>query len=95
MPNEIGIVFFFKHIVKRLFGDTDSYTTIEFMNEILGRTDNVTRCEHKGFNYNKLVSQVSDYFEIIEVSGHPLGFAPAILNFGIGIIGRSNFQKNV
>jgi len=95
VPNEVGIVFFFKYIVKRLFGDTDSYTTSEFINEILGNTDNVKRREHKGFNYNKLVAQVSNYFEIIEVSGHPLGFAPASLNFGIGIIGRSKYQKNV
>ena len=93
VPNEIGIVFFLKYIVKRLFGDTDSYTINEFMNEVLGNTDKVNRREHKGFNYNKLVEQVSEYFEIIEVSGHPLTFAPPSLNFGIGIIGRSKYQK--
>jgi len=89
VPNEIGIVFFFKHIVKWLFGDTQSYTVSEFLNETLGNTDKVERRGHKGFNYNKLVVQISNYFEIIEVSGHPLAFAPASLNFGIGIIGKS------
>jgi len=95
VPNEIGIVFFFKHIVKFLLrGDTYSYTLIEFMNETLGNTEKVQRGTHKGFNYNDLVTTISDYFEIIEVSGHPLAFAPASLNFGVGIIGKRKKQKN-
>jgi 2-polyprenyl-3-methyl-5-hydroxy-6-metoxy-1,4-benzoquinol methylase len=95
VPNEIGVVLFFKHIVKRLFGDIDSYTASEFINGVLGNTDKVKRREHKGFNYNNLVAEVSDYFELIEVSGHPFGFAPASLNFGIGIIGKSKYKYNV
>ena len=70
-------------------GDTQSYTVSEFINETLGNTDKVKRREHKGFNYNTLVAEISDYFEIVEVSGFPLAFAPASLNFGIGIIGKS------
>jgi len=95
VPNEIGIVFFFKHIVKKVFGDTDSYTISEFINEVAGNTRNVKRREHKGFNYNNLVAEVSEYFEIREVSGHPLGFAPTSLNFGIGVIGKSKYKHNV
>ncbi len=97
VPNEIGIVFFLKHIVKRLFGDAEKYTVSEFINETLGNTDKVKRFEfsHKGFNYKNLIATISDYFEIVEVSGHPLAFAPASLNFGIGIIGKSRQQKNV
>ncbi len=93
VPNEIGIVFFFKHIVKRLFGDADKYSVIEFVNEVFGNTEKVKRLDHKGFNYNNLIEQISDYFEIIEVSGHPLRFVPASLNFGIGIIGKSKYSK--
>lgn len=89
VPNEVGIVFFFKHIVKRLFGEADNYTVSEFINETIGNTDKVTRREHKGFNYNKLVAQIADCFDIVEVSGIPLAFAPASLNFNIGIIGKS------
>jgi 2-polyprenyl-3-methyl-5-hydroxy-6-metoxy-1,4-benzoquinol methylase len=93
VPNEIGIVFLFKHVMKRLFGDAESYTFSEFINETLGNTDKVKRREHKGFNYNKLVLQISDYFEIVEVSGHPFAFAPASLNFGIGVIGKSKYYS--
>ncbi len=95
VPNEIGIVFFFKYIVKRLFGDSYNYTISEVINETLGHTDKVKRNQHKGFNYNNLVAQVSDYFEVIEVSGYPLAFAPVSLNFGIGIIGKIKQQRNV
>jgi hypothetical protein len=88
-------VFFFKHIVKRAIGDVDNYTASEFINETLGNTDKVKRREHKGFNYNHLVETISDYFEIVEVSGHPLTLAPASLNFGIGIIGKSKQWNDV
>ena len=97
VPNEIGVVFFFKHIIKKLIGEVHPYTVREFINQTLGNTDKVKRfeCSHKAFNYNNLVATISDYFEIIEVSGHPLAFAPPILNFGIGIIGKSKQQRNV
>ncbi len=95
VPNEIGIVFFFKHIVKYLLrGDTYNYTLNEFINETLGNTEKVQRKTHKGFNYNDLVTTISDYFEIIEVSGHPLTFAPPSLNFGVGIIGKRKQQQS-
>lgn len=88
VPNEIGVVFILKYIAKLLFGDADNYTAREFINEALGNTDKVKRREHKGFNYNKCVAQISDYFEIVEISGHPLKFFPVSLNFGVGIIGK-------
>ena len=93
VPNEIGMVFFFKYIIKRIFGNSGNYTYTlrEFLNESLGNTENVERNQHKGFNYKLLVSQISDHFEIIEVSGHPLSFMPARFNFGIGIIGKSKY----
>lgn len=89
VPNEKGIVFFFKYIIKTvLTGDTSDYTFKEFVNASLGNTDKVERGDHKGFNYDDLVAEISEYFDVIEVSGHPLGFAPASLNFGVGIIGK-------
>jgi len=77
-----------------LLGDTYSYTFNEFINETPGNTEKVQRSTHKGFNHNNLVTTISDYFEIIEISGHPLTFAPARLNFGVGIIGKPKQQKN-
>lgn len=88
VPNEIGVVFFFKYLGKRIFGDSQNYTIKEFINEVLGNTNKVERNQHKGFNYNDILVQISEYFEIIEISGHPLTFAPTCLNFGVGIIGK-------
>lgn len=89
VPNEIGVVFFFKHLAKLMLrGDAYDYTFAEFINQTLGNTDKVRRDSHKGFSYKKLLETVSEYFEIIEVSGHPLAFAPPSLNFGVGVIAK-------
>lgn len=93
VPNEIGIVFLSKYIVKGLFGDAESYTLGELVNASFGNTEKVKRNEHKGFNYKNLIATMAEYFEIIEVSGHPLTYAPASLNFGIGIIGKSKQKR--
>ena len=88
VPNEIGPVFLSKYAVKSVFGDVERYTPAEVMYAALGRADKVERSEHKGFDYRRLVDDVSKYFEVIEVSGHPIGLAPPMLNYGIGIVGR-------
>lgn len=88
VPNEKGIVFFFKYLAKKLMGgDVRHYSFSEFINATLGNMDKVERDEHKGFNYREMIEAISTYFDIVEVSGHPITFAPAILNFGVGIIG--------
>lgn len=89
VPNEIGIVFICKYIVKSIFGDTQSYTFKELVYETLGMTHKVNRFDHKGFNYKVLAKQVSKHFDLVEVSGHPFTFGPTSLNFGIGIIGKA------
>lgn len=92
VPNEIGIVFLAKYLFKSLFGDTQKYELKEILFATMGMTDRVNRHDHKGFDYRVLVNQVSKYFDIVEVSGHPLTIAPTMLNFGIGIIGRSKTE---
>jgi 2-polyprenyl-3-methyl-5-hydroxy-6-metoxy-1,4-benzoquinol methylase len=88
-PNEKGIVFFGKYLIKKLFGgDVKPYTVSEFINATLGRMDKVERREHKGFDYAVLLQSISKYFEIYDVSGYPFEFLPESLNFGVGIIGR-------
>ncbi len=94
VPNEIGIVFFFKYIAKKLFGNAQSYTLSEIFFATLGMTEKVKRNEHKGFHYGKLINQISNYFDIIEVSGHPLKIAPPFLNFGIGVVARKKSLNN-
>lgn len=89
VPNEIGVVFLSKYIFKSIFGDTQDYSLKEIVFETLGMTGRVKRYDHKGFDYRVLVGQVSKYFDIVEVSGHPFLFGPTFLNFGIGIVGKS------
>lgn len=92
VPNEKGIVFFFKYIAKRLFfgGSHEHYSLHEFISALLGQMHEVKRNEHKGFDYATLVREVSQHFEIVEVSGIPFTMFPPILNFQVGIVGRKS-----
>jgi len=89
VPNEKGVVFFFKYFFKKLLGgDTQRYSVGECINATLGRMDKVTRNEHKGFDYDIVIQSVSKYFDTYRLSGYPFEFLPKSLNFGIGIIGK-------
>jgi hypothetical protein len=86
----MGIVFLSKWLVKKILrGDTEDYSLSEIINTILGRMNRVSRKDHKGFDYNSLINEVSKHFEVLEVSGHPMGFLPRALCFGIGIVAKS------
>jgi 2-polyprenyl-3-methyl-5-hydroxy-6-metoxy-1,4-benzoquinol methylase len=93
VPNEKGLVFLAKWMVKRLSSkDSEQYSLAELTNATLGRMSRIARREHKGFDYQWLVRTIQEYFDVIEVSGHPLGFLPAALCFGIGIVAKSRGQ---
>jgi 2-polyprenyl-3-methyl-5-hydroxy-6-metoxy-1,4-benzoquinol methylase len=90
VPNEKGIVFLTKWLAKKILSrDAERYSLSELVNATLGRIDLVTRLEHKGFDYKPLVNNIGKYFDVIEVSGHPLGFLPHGFCFGIGIVTKS------
>lgn len=90
VPNEKGFVFLAKWIVKKIFSkDAEDYSLAELINATLGRMERVARREHKGFDYQSLVKDIGKYFNVIDVSGHPLGFLPPSLCFGIGIVAKS------
>jgi 2-polyprenyl-3-methyl-5-hydroxy-6-metoxy-1,4-benzoquinol methylase len=90
VPNEKGLVFLAKWIVKRIFSkDAEDYSLAELTSATLGRMEQVARREHKGFDYQSLVKDIAKHFDVIAVSGHPLGFLPSALCFGIGIIAKS------
>lgn len=89
VPNEKGVLFLGKWLAKSLFStDADHYTIAEVANAVIGRSTRIERREHKGFDYDALIVEMSRYFEIVEVSGHPLGFLPHFLCFGVGIVAR-------
>ena len=87
VPNEKGLVFLLKWAVKRILSrDGYRYTWAELINATLGRMDRVARDQHKGFDFNALVQQLSKHFKVLEVSGHPMSFLPKSLCFSIGIV---------
>lgn len=90
IPNEKGIILLVKWLAKKILSkDAEHYTFSELVNATLGRMDLVDRREHKGFDYEALIKNIEKYFDVIDVSGHPLGFLPRSLCFGIGIVAKS------
>ncbi len=89
VPNEMGPVFLAKYLAKRflLSGTPDSYTLREIVAAVAGRLDRVERREHKGFDYRRLIDELSRRFEIVAVEGLPFG--PPSLAFSVAITARS------
>ena len=90
VPVEVGPVFLFKHIAKRLFsslhnGETDTYTLKEVYWATRGKTQHVVRYEHKGFDYRELIKQLEQYFVITKVEGIPFAGLP-YCSFQVGIV---------
>ena len=89
VPNEKGIVFFCKHLIKRfLLEGTQSYTYPEFFNATLGRMHKIRQDDHKGFDYDQLILQLSQHFEIIRVEAIPFTRLPRWTGFTIGIVAK-------
>ena len=87
VPNEKGILFLIKYIIKSLFSnDVQKYSLKEIYFATTGQLSKVVRYDHKGFDYMVLSEQLEKYFEIVEISGHPINFLPMSLCFGIGIV---------
>ncbi len=90
VPNEIGLVFLAKYVLKRLrYGGADPYSAREIVAAVLGRSEQIARHDHKGFNYKKLVKLVGERFDILSVNGLPRLGLPAWLSFTIAIHARS------
>ena len=89
VPNEKGIVFAAKSLVKRATNaDYSPYTASEWADAVLGRCHRIPRDEHKGFDYRKLMRQLAEYFQVESVSGLPFAHLPAPLGFTMGIVAK-------
>jgi 2-polyprenyl-3-methyl-5-hydroxy-6-metoxy-1,4-benzoquinol methylase len=79
-PNELGPVFLAKHLLKRIrYGDAEAYTGREIIAATLGRSKQVSRREHKGFDYRDMIDQIAARFEIVSVEGLPgVGLPPSL-----------------
>jgi hypothetical protein len=90
VPNEKGLLFLAKWIAKKLFGgDAEEYSLMELVHATLGKSHRVKRREHKGFDYESLLKEISTHFDVVSVSGHPFGFLPTWMCFGVGIVAKS------
>jgi hypothetical protein len=77
VPNEIGGLFLAKWIAKAmLYGNSYTYSWREFLAAVRGRSDEVERNQHKGFDYRQLIAAVSQRFEILQIEGMPIRSLP-------------------
>lgn len=90
VPNEKGLLFLAKYLVKRLVaGGADEYTFAEVLNATLGRMERVDRAEHKGFDWEKLLIELKKYFDVEKVQGIQFPWVPLCCNAQIGFVLRS------
>lgn len=88
VPNEKGIAFAAKHLLRAVLGGNEAYTVREAVNAALCRLDRVDRREHKGFDYADVVALLARRLAIEAVSGIPFTALPPALNPSVGIVGR-------
>ena len=87
VPNEKGIIFLLKYILKILYyGDASNYSFSEIAASIIGRMAFVERNNHKGFDWQTMTKQLEKYFKIIKIEGVQTDWLPPSLNVNIGII---------
>lgn len=91
VPNEKGIVFLAKHIMKILTQDKsqrEDFSFFEVFHATMGNLKKVRRTEtrHKGFDYAELKKKLQKHFIIVETNGLPLDMLPGSLNFTVGFV---------
>lgn len=90
VPNEIGPVFLLKHLGKSLFyRDARPHTLKEVAAATFLRSDLVERREHKGFDYRKLIREIEQYFDVVNIAGLASLSLPPILSPTVAILARS------
>ena len=91
VPNEKGIVFLAKHLIKILTQDKnqrEEFSFLEVFHATMGNLKKVSRTEtmHKGFDYAELKKKLQKHFIIVETNGLPLNMLPGSLNFTVGFV---------
>ncbi len=89
VPNEKGLFLLLKYVAKRLMGRRDEpYALAELWYATIGRMDKVPRTEgdHKGFDYDVLIKNLSVYFEVQRITGLPVRWMPRWLSFTIALV---------
>jgi len=87
VPNEKGLLFLAKYLAKKLVvGGASDYSIEEVFNATLGRMNRVERNEHKGFDWEQLLDQLKEYFDVKEVEGIQFPWSPLRFNAQIGVV---------
>jgi hypothetical protein len=90
VPNEKGILFFLKYLLKKFIGGSEKYSFIEFVYATIGQCERINQDNHKGFDYDKLESILSKYFKILYSSGVQFKLLPKCFNTQIGFVLKSH-----
>jgi hypothetical protein len=90
VPNEKGLIFLVKWIMKSLFyPGRETYTASEVFHATIGNMAKVRRDEHKGFDWEQLRDQMAERFDLVKVEGVQFPWLPAALNVQLGMIFRA------
>jgi 2-polyprenyl-3-methyl-5-hydroxy-6-metoxy-1,4-benzoquinol methylase len=90
VPNEKGPLLLAKWGAKLLMsGSTQNYTPTELLNGVRGDLSAVRRDNHKGFDYDVLIEQIQQHFDVLSVETVPFSRLPRPAAFTVGIIARS------
>ncbi|MHC1783321.1 MAG: class I SAM-dependent methyltransferase [Anaerolineaceae bacterium] len=88
VPNEIGLVFLGKYLVKLLVYRekiNPRYSFQDVLNQTLGRMDRVIHDDHKGFDYRQLYKFLSRDWDI-RLYAIPFSWLPFSLGFSVGMV---------
>ncbi len=90
VPNEKGLLFAAKHIAQRIQGDYyEPYSASEFWHQLRGKTEYVVHDQHKGFDYDRLIGTVSQYFQVQGRAGLPFAKLPTACGFTVAIVAKA------
>ena len=94
VPNEKGIVFLLKYIVKSIFLEgNQKYSWSELFDATFGRLHKIDQDDHKGFDYDELIGQISREFDVVRTEPIPFTALPRWAGFTVGIIAKKRSPK--
>lgn len=88
VPNEIGLVFLGKFLVKLLVYRekmNPKYSFGDVVNQVLGRIDRVVHDDHKGFSYRRLKEILEKDWKV-SMNAIPFRWLPISLGFSVGMV---------
>lgn len=94
MPNEKGILFLIKYLVKKLFIKQGEYkySWSELFHVSIGNMEKVERHQHKGFDWEVLSEHIQQKFILVKQSGVQFPFLPTFCNPQVGMLFKSRSQ---